>query len=122
MLAMADKDGKVQASVPGLADFAKVSLEECQEAIKHLKATDPYSRTKDHDGRRIEDCEGGWIILNHALYREKMREEERRNYLTHKQREYRVKKGKGPGSREQIACKARREGDDATADSVEEMV
>lgn len=69
LLALADPEGYVGASVPGLADAARVTLTECETALASFLAPDPYSRTKDHDGRRIEVAEGGWRLLNHALYR-----------------------------------------------------
>lgn len=69
MLAKADKDGLVEASVPGLADAARVTLSDCEDALERLSAPDKYSRTKDNDGRRIRETEGGWILLNHAKYR-----------------------------------------------------
>jgi len=36
-----------------------------------LKSPDPYSRTKQDEGRRIKEVEGGWLVLNHKKYREK---------------------------------------------------
>ena len=72
MLAMADRQGVIEASVPGLADAARVTVEECVEALAHLAAPDEWSRTPDHEGRRIESVEGGWRILNHGLYRDRM--------------------------------------------------
>lgn len=73
MLAMADARGIVEASVPGLADMAKVSMDECKEAIRVLTSPDEWSRTKDYDGRRIEEVDGGWRILNLAKFRQKCR-------------------------------------------------
>lgn len=78
MLAMADKHGQVMASVPGLARIANVSLEDCESALKTLRSPDPYSRTPDFEGRRIEDVPGGWFLLNYAAYRERMSKEDRR--------------------------------------------
>lgn len=78
MLAMADKDGMVAASVPGLAHMARVTLPQCEAALATFLAPDPYSRTPDHDGRRIEPCDGGWVLLNHWLYRGKRDDEDRR--------------------------------------------
>ena len=89
MLAMTDQHGTVQASIPGLADLARVSLEECEASLARLAAPDKYSRTKDHEGRRIEEIDGGWLILNHPKYREKMNEIERREYLRLKKQESR---------------------------------
>ena len=76
MLALADQHGEVSASVPGLADAARVSVTECEASLAKFMSPDPYSRTKANDGRRIEPCEGGWLLLNHALYREKMSRDE----------------------------------------------
>lgn len=70
MLAMADQDGIVRASIPGLARFAGVSLEATETALNKFEAPDKYSVTTDDDGRRIEPVEGGWIILNHSKYRD----------------------------------------------------
>jgi len=69
MLAMADRKGRVWASLPGLANRARISVEDCQGAIVSFLGPDPYSRTKDHDGRRIEEIDGGWRLLNHEKYR-----------------------------------------------------
>ena len=70
LLAMADQHGEVQASVPGLANVARVSVEACEAAILTFMSPDHYSRTKSSEGRRIEEMDGGWHILNHEKYRE----------------------------------------------------
>mgnify|MGYP000266679232 CR=1 FL=1 len=69
MLAKAGADGIVLSSIPGLAKDAGVSVDECIESLKVLMSPDPFSRTKDKEGRRIEEVEGGWLIINHAKYR-----------------------------------------------------
>ena len=69
LLAMADKNGIAEGSVPGIASFARVSLKDCQRALTELQAPDEHSRTPDHDGRRIAPVDGGFQILNHAKYR-----------------------------------------------------
>lgn len=78
MLALADSEGRVDASLPGLARTSNVSLEECQIAIRKLSNPDPYSRTPDHEGRRICPVEGGWLILNYGKYRKRRDPEERK--------------------------------------------
>ena len=88
MLAIKDIRQEVQASVPGLAHFARVSVEQCREAIKVLESPDPESRTKDFEGRRIKPIEGGWLVLNGDKYRDKMSKEDLRRYNAGKQREY----------------------------------
>lgn len=91
MMAMADKDGVCEASIPGLADLARVPLADCEDALQRLSSPDAYSRTPDHDGRRIEPVDGGWLLLNHAKYREKMSAEDRREYLRLKKAESRAR-------------------------------
>jgi hypothetical protein len=85
MLAMADQHGRVWASVPGLANIARISIPDCETALAELQAPDKYSRTKDHDGRRIEPIDGGWRLLNHAKYRairdEESIKESKRRYI-----------------------------------------
>jgi hypothetical protein len=92
MLALADKDGIVPASVPGLANLSRISIEKCEEALGVLAAPDKYSRTVEFEGRRIEKVDGGWRLLNHGKYRRMLSAEERREYLATKQREYRSRK------------------------------
>jgi len=92
MLAMADKDGEVMASIPGLADRAKVTLEECQAALACFLGPDEWSRTKDHGGRRIEEIDGGWRLLNFDKFRLKMSTEELRERVAARVRRHRAKK------------------------------
>ena len=54
MLAMADRQGRVWASIPGLANRARVPMEDCQIALDRFLGPDRYSRTSDNEGRRIE--------------------------------------------------------------------
>ena len=70
MLAMADRKGQVAASIPGLANRARVTIEQAQSALECFRKPDKYSRTPDNEGRRISDIEGGWQILNYQKYRE----------------------------------------------------
>lgn len=78
MLAMADQNGYVGASVPGLAARARVSMSDCIAALDTLRSPDEWSRTKDFEGRRITDADGGWRLLNHAKYRAKLDAVDRR--------------------------------------------
>lgn len=80
MLAMADAKGAVYGSVPGLARRANVTLQEVETALAAFMAPDAYSRTKDEDGRRIEEIDGGWRLINHAKYSAVRNAEERREY------------------------------------------
>jgi hypothetical protein len=71
MLAMANRDGEVEGSIPGLADMARLTLPECQQALTKLMEPDEFSRTKTDEGRRIKEIRGGWLILNYEFYRDK---------------------------------------------------
>ena len=85
MLAMADRRGRVWASIPGLANRARVTLEEVEAALQKLLSSDKYSRTSEFEGRRIEPIDGGWRLLNHEKYRsirdEETVKETKRNYI-----------------------------------------
>jgi hypothetical protein len=96
MLAMADRKGRVFGSVPGLAHRARVSEEGARLALERFLSPDPDSRTKTHEGRRIEEIDGGWKLINHAKYRAIRDEEDRREYLRVKQAESRRRKRSGP--------------------------
>jgi len=71
MLAMADSEGVIEASLPGLARSANLSMEECSAAVLKLESPDPYSRTPDLEGRRVVKVDGGWSLVNYKKYREK---------------------------------------------------
>jgi hypothetical protein len=70
LLALADPDGFVKASLGGLARAAAVSRDACQRAVDCLEAPEIESGTQDYAGRRIERVEGGWQLLNYKKYRE----------------------------------------------------
>jgi hypothetical protein len=92
MLAVKDRWHVVNSSLPGLAHMARVSEKDCRKAIDILSSPDPESRSKEHEGRRIEEVDGGWVVLNGEKYRNKMSLDERREYNRLKQREYRKKR------------------------------
>lgn len=78
LLLLADRDGVVDASVPGLADIARVTREEAETAIQNFLSPDKDSRDPEYEGRRIERAAVGWRILNHEKYRQRMSAEEMR--------------------------------------------
>lgn len=81
LLALAGPDGFVPGSVPGLANVFRVTVPKMLDALATFKAPDPFSRTKDNEGRRIEEVDGGWVLLNHAKHREKKDPEIRRKQI-----------------------------------------
>lgn len=78
MLARVDQNGYVGASIPGLAALARVSVQDCETALGTLLSPDKYSRTKEHEGRRIAEADGGWVLLNHEKYRAMQSADDRR--------------------------------------------
>jgi hypothetical protein len=91
MLALADRTGVVEASPRGLASASRVTPEQCREALERLSAPDPDSRTKDYEGRRIEEIDGGWLLLNYEKYRDKRDMEEIREKARIRARRHREK-------------------------------
>lgn len=79
MLALADVNGVVEASIPGLAAIAGVSLEECEAALQCFLSPDRYSSSKIDEGRRIRERRGGWTVTNHNYYRELQTEKQARD-------------------------------------------
>jgi hypothetical protein len=73
MLAMKDQNYIVNASIPGLADFARISIDECRVALQKLSSPDPDSRTQEYEGRRILAVDGGWFIINGEKYDKRVR-------------------------------------------------
>lgn len=119
MLAMAGKHGEVHASIPGLAHTAHLSIEETEMSLQRLMQPDAYSRTKEFEGRRIQEIDGGWQILNHAKYRKLMSAEERKEYLKMKQAESRERKRKSTpvNTRQQKSTMSTQAEADTKADS-----
>ena len=70
MMAMADRAGRVWASIPGLANRARVPTSDCERAINTFLSPDKYSRTPQNEGRRIAPIDGGWQLLNYQKYRD----------------------------------------------------
>lgn len=91
MLAMADQDGIVHATVPGLANAARITLGECERALRKFQQPDPYSRTKAEEGRRVREIEGGWWLINHGTYRALMSAEEQKEKARLRQQKKRMK-------------------------------
>lgn len=98
MLALSDQYGRVQASVPGVAHQARVSVEQARGAIKVLESPDPDSRTPEHEGRRIVKMDGGWRLLNYTKYREIKDDEDQRARKAKNKRDQRKREASVTGS------------------------
>lgn len=95
MLALADQDGVVQCTVPGLADRAKVSLEACEKALERFQSPDKYSWSQEDGGRRIRVVEGGWFLINHDKYRALLSKEDQREKTRLRVKRHRQKNKEG---------------------------
>lgn len=111
MIALKDKNGFVECSVTGLARAAVVTVEQCREALEIFLLPDEDSKCKDNDGMKIEAVDGGWKVLGHERFQQKMKEVSTKIGNAKRQAKYRAKKkGKAlPG--EQSALKALASGD-----------
>lgn len=70
MLSLTKADGICPVSPVFLAKITGKDLEEIERCVHVLVSPDSSSRTKDHDGRRIEPVDGGYFVLNYQKYRE----------------------------------------------------
>ncbi|MCZ6504349.1 MAG: hypothetical protein O6945_17770 [Gammaproteobacteria bacterium] len=73
MIVLCDADGTVDMTPHSIARRTGIPIEHIEAGLKILEAPDPYSRTPDQEGRRIERLDDhrpwGWSIINHAYYR-----------------------------------------------------
>lgn len=96
LLVMADAQGMVEATAPGIARRANLPLKLVRPALEKLEAPDPDSRTTTDEGRRIARIDGGYVVLNYAKYRAKRDPEIRRaqtREATRRWRDRRVSQG-----------------------------
>lgn len=114
LLAMADRHGEIQASVPGLAHRSRVTLKETKKALDAFLSPDEYSRTPDQEGRRIEPIDGGWRLVNHEKYTRMMSEEDRRARGAERQARYAASKKRQQPSAGVSECQKRQNDDTQT--------
>ena len=69
MIATKDENGYVRGDARTIARVANVSQESTTLALAMFQEPDPSSHTPDNEGRRIIPAPGGWIVLNHGIYR-----------------------------------------------------
>jgi hypothetical protein len=75
MLAKKDSDHVVRATAYNLHRWANITQEECLKGLKILSSPDKKRLDpQEHDGRRIQKVEDGWLILNGAKYEAMMRQ------------------------------------------------
>ena len=92
MLTLADKDGFVHATAPGIAHLARIDIDATRKALDIFQEPDPDSRTTDNDGRRIERVPGGFAILNYKAYRDLRNKQDQREKTAARVRKHRADK------------------------------
>lgn len=77
VLSMADRFGEIDVTPAYIAGVTGLPVDEVAACMERFCEPDPYSRTSDHEGRRLELIDNnrkwGWRVLNHSKYREKAR-------------------------------------------------
>lgn len=121
MLAKKDADFIVRGNAYEIARWARKTEAEALKALEVLSRPDKRRlEPQEHDGRRIEKVEEGWLILNGEKYREAIRKIKRKQQQADNQRAYRERqklRGKPlPGEAAALAAEAR--GDRNGADSI----
>jgi hypothetical protein len=53
-----------------MARICQLTPERFEEIIDDLSSPDPYSRSSEHNGRRVQKVEGGYVVLNYERYRD----------------------------------------------------
>ncbi len=71
LLAMADAEGFVRSTAPGIARRANLGLSDTESALEIFESPDSHSRTLDDQGKRIKRIDGGYQIINYEKYRER---------------------------------------------------
>jgi hypothetical protein len=73
MIVLCGPDGVIDMTPQALAARTSIPLEVIHAGIETLEAPDKYSRSPEHEGRRIERLDArrpwGWRIVNHEKYR-----------------------------------------------------
>lgn len=81
LLALKDREHVCRATIPYLAKVANLTVQQVEEYLHGFQQPDKYSRSQEHEGRRIEKIEGGWFILNGEKYRQKLSQIDRKEQV-----------------------------------------
>ena len=88
MLAMADKNGLVEATAPGIAKMAGVPEPKVRQVLDMLEDVDQQSRTSFNNGKRVKRVNGGYTLLNYKEYRKQRGVDDRKEYMRKYMRAY----------------------------------
>jgi len=81
MLAMADRRGIVESSIPNLAAHSRVDIDRCVDAIEHLMTANEWNVSAGNDdGRCVARADNGWRIVDYGKYRQLLAKAARNEY------------------------------------------
>lgn len=116
LLAAMDEDGFVRmATVSNLAGRARVTLEEASDAVKALEGPDVHCPEQEHQGRRIERVDGGWMVLNSRKYREIVNREKEKEQTRIRVARHRAKRNVTDGNEKVTGSEAASEAEAETS-------
>lgn len=82
LIILCTPDGVIDMTPQQISGRTSIPLEIIQAGISDLEAPDPFSRTPDAEGRRIERLDDhrpwGWRIVNHEKYKNLISQEQKR--------------------------------------------
>ena len=82
LIILCDKEGIIDITPSSLSRRTNIPIDIIEEGLAYLEKPDKYSRSPDHQGRRIvkidDDREWGWRIVNYYYYRTLASKEDKR--------------------------------------------
>src|ERR1700739_4108015 len=98
LLPLADKNGNIDLRLELIVFKTGWPIDLLKQGIEQLMQSDPHSRNKEKDGRRLEpidpDRPWGWHVVNHKFYREKSRLAAKNTFWTESGRDAERKRNK----------------------------
>jgi hypothetical protein len=124
MIVMCDADGVVDMTPQAISRRTSIPIEHIKAGIEILESTDPYSRTPDNEGRRIERIDEhrpwGWVIVNHSKYKALVDSDTVRAQTRERVRKHREKKKCNGKSVTVTQCNGPKRHTDTDTDTIKE--
>jgi hypothetical protein len=74
LLFLADDDGFIDASLPALAKYSGLTLDQVRESLDVLLGPEPYADDlRAYQGRQISEVDRGWRLNAHERFRRRRR-------------------------------------------------
>jgi len=71
LLASCKEDGIARLSPVFLSSVCRLDIKIVMDALDKFMSPDPFSRSKEEDGRRLKEVDGGYLLVNYLKYRER---------------------------------------------------